>query len=113
MNLIKYTQTINIEDFNKQINEICYVKYFTTNEISTFGQRRKKGSLAARYLIKKIIIKHFSNKLEFTDIEIMNNDLGKPILHFLKPINTNAIHFSLSHSKSTVAVLVIFENNES
>ncbi len=113
MTIQKHTKTINIEDFNTKINKSLYPKYFTQNEIAAFSNKRKKGSLAARYLIKEILIKNFNQKLNFTDIEILNSKLGKPTLAFLihKNKNTENIHFSLSHSKDIAAVLVIFESH--
>ncbi len=110
----KHTRSYSIETFTKLINENLYHKYFTEKEISSFGKKRKKGSMAVRHILKQLLIEHFNNKIKHTDIEILNDTTGKPTLKIYNQpsIETKHIYFSLSHSKDMVAVLVIFENHE-
>ena len=108
----KVIQEINVDDFNNQIRSDSYSEYFTFNEIETFGKKNNKASLAARYLIKKILIEWMGDPLEPIDIEILNNEFGRPQL-FSKKISKDIqqrIHFSVSHTKSRAIALVIFDD---
>lgn len=105
----KFNQSNKITSFLSEIDENHYPEYFTIQEIEIYGKKKKKGSLAARQLLKRMLIENFDNSINFTDIEILNNDLGKPIL-FIKNYKSSQlenIHFSLSHSKKEVAVLLV------
>ncbi|MFC1733225.1 hypothetical protein ACFL6I_23250 [candidate division KSB1 bacterium] len=115
MSLKKFTKSYSIKAFTNQINESLYHKYFTEKEISSFGNKRKKGSLAARHILKQLLIEHLNNEIKHTDIEILNNEMGKPTLKIYNhpTIETKHIYFSLSHSKDMIAVLLIFEDHES
>ena len=114
MNYKKHTKSYSIEDFTNQISEDLYCKFFTEKEIVSFGKKRKKGSMAARYLLKQLLIEHFNNDLKYTDVEVLNNEMGKPTLKIKNrnDVETKHVFFSLSHSKDTVVVFVIFENYE-
>ena len=113
MNLSKHTKTYSMEDFYWEIKESDYYNYFTEKEISLFGNKKKRGSLAVRYILKQLLIEHFNNEIRYTDIEVLNDKMGKPTLNILNQnIETNNIYFSLSHSKDMVAILLIFENHE-
>ena len=108
----KIIKEINIDDFNNQISCSKYDEYFTSNEIEKFGKKNNKASLAARYLIKKILIEWVGDALKPIDIEILNNEYGRPQI-FSKKISKDIqkkIHFSVSHTKSMAIVLVIFDN---
>lgn len=108
--MFKISQTFNLSTFETQVPEKDYGNYFTIDEISQYSKKRSKGSLAVRYLLKKIIIEHFEQSINYTDLEVLNSPTGKPELSFRKPLNkSERILFSLSHTKSTVAVLVVFE----
>lgn len=107
----KIIKELNVDDFN---NQICYSKYnecFTFKEIEKFGKKSNKASLAARYLIKKILIECLDDALKPIDIEILNNEYGRPQI-FSKKISEDVqkkIHFSISHTKSIAIALVIFD----
>ena len=108
----KVIQEINVDDFNNQISSGAYNEYFTFNEIEKFGKKNNKASLAARYLIKKILIEWMGEALKPIDIEILNNEYGRPQL-FSKKISKETqkkIHFSVSHTKSRAIALVIFDD---
>ena len=75
-------------------------------------KKNNKASLAARYLIKKILIEWVGDALKPIDIEILNNEYGRPQI-FSKKISKDIqkkIHFSVSHTKSMAIALVIFDN---
>ena len=108
----KISREINIDDFNNQISYSDYNEHFTINEIEKFGKKNNKASLAARYLIKKILIEWVGDALKPIDIEILNNEYGRPQI-FSKKISKDIqkkIHFSVSHTKSMAIALVIFDN---
>ena len=108
----KIIKELNIDDFNNQISYSKYNEYFTVNEIEKFGKKNNKASLAARYLIKKILIEWVGDALKPIDIEILNNEYGRPQI-FSKKISKDIqkkIHFSVSHTKSMAIALVIFDN---
>ena len=108
----KIIKEISIDDFNIQISYSQYDEYFTFKEIEKFGKKNNKASLAARYLIKKILIEWVGDALKPVDIEILNNEYGRPQI-FSKKISKEIqkkIHFSVSHTKSKAIVLVIFDD---
>ena len=108
----KIIKELNIDDFNSQISYSQYNEYFTCNEIEKFGKKNNKASLAARYLIKEILIERVGDALKPIDIEILNNEYGRPQL-FSKKISQDTqkkIHFSVSHTKSMAIALVIFDD---
>ena len=112
MSYKKYLYTYSIKEFVNLIKEDSYQKYFTEEEINVYGKRKNKGSLAARFLIKKHIIKQINTVENYTDIEILNNNFGRPTLKILKAdIETGQIFFSISHTKEQVSVIVVYDKN--
>ncbi len=110
----KIIRKLNISEFEKNINELKYNEYFTEKERELYGKRRKKGSLAARYILKNIIIEKIDKNLKYSDIEILNNDFGKPFLaiHKLEQEILKKIHFSISHSKDDAIVLFVIDTDD-
>lgn len=107
----KFTGTFNINDFANTIGEEQYPKYFTELEREIFGKKQKKGSLTARYLLKTMLIENVDKSLKYTDIEILNNLLGKPVLT-IKTMDIKQlerVHFSISHSKDTAIILLLID----
>ena len=108
----KIIKEISVDNFNIQISYSQYTEYFTFKEIEKFGKKNNRASLAARYLIKKILIEWVGDALKPVDIEILNNEYGRPQI-FSKKISKEIlkkIHFSISHTKSKAIALVIFDN---
>ena len=107
----KIIKEIKVDDFNNLVSYRKYNECFTINEIEKFGRKNNKASLAARYLIKKILIEWLGDALKPSDIEILNNEFGRPQI-FCEKISKDIqkkIHFSVSHTKSLAIVLVIFD----
>ena len=82
----------------------------------------KKGPAiryAARFSAKEALAKAlgcgFGKDLSFLDIEIRNNNLGKPEIILSdsanKRFSTPRLHLSISHSKSMATAVVIWEIN--
>ena len=107
----EYSETIPIEAFTSKVLPDAYARFFTSDEIKAYARKCKKGSLAARYLIKNIIRSHFKQQINYTNIEILNADSGKPKLHIVdfSEEHLKQIHISLSHSQTEAAAYVIFE----
>jgi len=107
----EYSETISIEAFESKVLPDAYPRFFTSGEIKAYAHKRKKGSLAARYLIKKTIRSHFEKQIDYTDIEILNADSGKPRLYIadFSEEQLDKIHISLSHSRTEAAAYIIFE----
>lgn len=113
MSYKKYLYTYSVKEFENSIKEDSYRIYFTEEEINVYGKRRNKGSLAARFLIKKHIIEQINAVKNYTDIEILNNNFGRPTLAIHKAgIETGQIFFSISHTKEQVSVIVVYDKNE-
>ena len=96
---------------------------FTKGEIQYCEPRkRKEQNFAARYAAKEAFMKALGtgwrNGIKFTDINIINNDLGKPEIFLIgkaKEIADNlgvkTIHLSMSHIKDIVNAFVIIESD--
>jgi len=108
----KIVREISLEDFNRQVKHRMYHEYFTAREIELFAGKKNKASLAARYLVKRILIEHAGVAgLGFADLEILKNESGRPKLHTEK-INRELlekIHISMSHTKHTAIALVVID----
>lgn len=99
-------------------------KIFTENEIEYFKSRNMNveviaGNFAAKEAISKSIGTGIRN-LSFLDIEVLRDDLGKPIVNLkgkiLKSIENTfgdrqayKIHVSISHSKSNAIAYAVLE----
>ena len=101
-----------MDDFHALIRDSRYKEYFTLNEIERFGTRNNKASLAARYLIKKILIERMGGALKPVDIEILNNEYGRPQIccHKISKDLQKKIHISVSHTGSMAMALVIIDH---
>jgi len=94
-------------------------KIFTKREADYSGARRfAHQHFAARFAAKEAVIKAFGEPRKFpikwTDIEILNNDEGKPMIEFRgdalklkKRKNIDEILVSMSHSKNYAIANVI------
>ncbi|MFO7828260.1 MAG: hypothetical protein R6V23_06550 [Bacteroidales bacterium] len=90
--------------------------YFIENEIKSSENKNIIKSLGSRYLAKKSILDYLDLKDEYHDIEIQNEQNGKPVVtvkgrvkEVLSKRNIQKVHISISHSKNYVSVLVILE----
>jgi phosphopantetheinyl transferase (holo-ACP synthase) len=89
--------------------------WFTENEQRTFSMKRNAGSLAARYLIKKRICEQVGAFEMKKEIEIMNDDFGKPKLQYgdnmlaaMDKARITKIMCSISHSRNFITGMTIF-----
>ena len=110
---------IEIKRIEKAIQNNNFIKkVFTENEIKLFESKGKRseffaGRFAAKEAISKSLGTGFRN-FSLTDIEILNNELGKPFVIFKNNIetfnNVYSVNISISHCKEyATAVAIIFE----
>ena len=96
---------------------------FTDNEISYCNQFKNKAQrFAARYAAKEAFLKAIGtgwrDGITFKDIDIINDDLGKPEIklsgiakQIADKLGVTAIHLSMSHTKDLANAFVIINNN--
>lgn len=110
---------IEINRIEKAIKKINFItKVFTENEIKLFEIKGKRteffaGRFAAKEAVSKALGTGF-RAFSLTDIEILNDSLGKPYVIFKNSIDfynkKYFIDISISHCKEyATAVAIIFE----
>jgi holo-[acyl-carrier protein] synthase len=99
-------------------------KTFTAGEIAYCeGKARSAEHFAARFAAKEALSKAFgtgwTGQCEIIDVEIINNEAGKPVLKLhskAKAIGEKAgigaIHVSLSHVSDVAVAMVVLERKE-
>ncbi len=107
-----------IEDILERKGEIFLTKIFTQQEIkkSPIQQKRRIEYYAGRFAAKEAVAKALGTgigkQLGWKDVEIINEDSGRPIVEVN---NTNLIndesiiHISISHSTTLAIAKVIIE----
>lgn len=114
------TDIIEIDRIKKSIEDKgnnFLNKIYTTNEI-TYCESRKNAKYqhyAARFAAKEAIFKAISETLDdkfditWTDVEILNDKLGKPKVHFVNEnfANKYNIDVSISHCKEYAVAIAI------
>lgn len=115
------TDIIEIDRIKRAIERTpsFLTKVFTENEIELFNSKAFKietiaGNFAAKEAVSKAIgtgIRGFA----LNDIEILRDNLGKPIVNISNLVKENIksenyiFHLSISHSKSNAIAYVILE----
>jgi holo-[acyl-carrier protein] synthase len=92
-------------------------RILTMNEIekfATLSKERKVEFLAGRFAVKEAYSKALGTgigeEIGFQDIEVTNDDKGKPVIKILKDIaQESVIHVSITHSRQYAAAQVIIE----
>ena len=99
-------------------------KIFSKTEINYCETKANKAeSYAARFAAKEAFFKAvgtgWRGGMAFNEVEITNDDLGKPYLNILgvtaeiiKEKNIKTIHVSLSHTKEMAMAMVVIESFE-
>lgn len=110
---------IEIKRIEKAIQKENFIKkVFTENEIKLFESKGKRAEFfAGRFSAKEAISKGLRTgfrDFSLTDIEILNDELGKPFVIFKNSIKSyNDKYFvdiSISHCKEyATAIAIIFE----
>jgi len=117
-------EILNISEFEKQVSlssEQFLTDTFTDRELEYCEKKRNKAqNYAARFAAKQAFHKAIGSaakdKINYCDIEIINDELGKPIFQLFnnaKKISEDflikTIHVTLSHVKEMVVAVVILE----
>lgn len=96
-------------------------RVFSPYEITYCESKANKGeSYAARFAAKEAFFKAIGTGwrggLSFNEVEVQNDELGKPSLHLLGETalvasekNIKTIHLSLSHTKELAVAMVVLE----
>lgn len=117
------TDIIEVERIEKQLQKSYGLreKLFTPGEIDYCETKRNKAQhYAARFAAKEAFLKAIGtgwrDGLQFNEIEVTNDDLGKPTLvlygktlDFVNSIQITNIQVSLSHIHDMVNAIVIVE----
>jgi holo-[acyl-carrier protein] synthase len=95
-----------------------FLKLFTQHEVNYCKKKQAvamhfAGRFAAKEAIAKAIGTGFGEYLAWQDVEILNDELGKPIVHFsenfLKNFPDYFIDLSISHTETIAsAVAIVF-----
>jgi len=90
-------------------------KWFSDKELQAFPFPGRAQSLAGRYLIKKAISDFLGENEHMQEIEIFNNDFGKPEVMMgeymhqaLKRKGIKKVECSLSHSQNYITGMTLF-----
>jgi holo-[acyl-carrier protein] synthase len=111
----RYVDTIRKEEFMNFFLSCEPGKWFSNRELQTFSFPNNAGSLAGRYLIKRTLSNYLNDDMYIHELEILNNELGKPEVLLGENIRSSVdfagikkIHCSISHSRNFVTALTIF-----
>jgi holo-[acyl-carrier protein] synthase len=117
------TDIIEVERIQRllQKDEAFKLKVFTEIEINYCESKKNKAeSYASRFAAKEAMFKAMGTgwrgEMKFTDIEVYNDELGKPFVRtygavseFLSQKNIQIIHISMSHIKSMGIATILLE----
>ncbi len=116
-----YKEIVQVESF-EEIKAILSKNlddnYFSDRELKSVEDKNKIKSLGARYLIKRSILNYLKLDNKYHDIEIKNEEDGKPVLTYTGEVlkkavemNITDINISISHSENYISTLVVIEEN--
>lgn len=117
------TDIIEVKRVKKQLDKISGLKekLFSPLEIEYCqSKRHHEQHFAARFAAKEAFFKALGtgwrNGLAYKEVEVYNNELGKPKIklygksrEFADKENINSIHISISHIKNIANAIVILE----
>lgn len=116
---VDIVEVFRMRDAIKNWGENFLAKIFTRNEIAYSSSKRFSSQhFAARFAAKEAVVKAFGEPrkypIRWTDIEVLNDDEGKPIIKFhedalrLKKLKKiGEVIVSMSHSKNYAIANVI------
>ncbi|WP_243292529.1 holo-ACP synthase [Bacillus sp. FJAT-47783] len=81
------------------------------NRLSQLSETRKVEYVAGRFAVKEAFSKALGTgigeQLSFLDIEVLNDELGKPVLK--QNVTKHTVHVTISHSRQFAVAQVIIE----
>lgn len=107
-----------IQESIEKLGDKFLNKIYTPLEIEYCNSKKnmKYQHFAARFAAKEAIFKAISDLLEskyeitWTDVEVLNNEKGKPVVYFLKDgYDIKQIDISLSHLKEYAIATCVVE----
>ena len=111
-----------LEDAYEKWGRKFFEKILTENEIAySFKKKNSFPSLAERFAAKEALIKAVGAEISINmkDIEILNDDMGKPSLkvknnlsEFFREKQIVHSHLSLSHEKEYAVACVVLEKQD-
>jgi phosphopantetheine--protein transferase-like protein len=111
----KQVSTIGKEEFRSFYLSCEPGKWFSDRELQVYPFPGRAQSLAGRYLIKKAISEFLEEKEHMHEIEIFNDDFGKPEVilgeHIHKAMKQKGIikvECSISHSLNFITGMTLF-----
>lgn len=105
---------------DKKFKDRFFQRIFTQEEIGYCEKKfNKYSSYAARFAAKEALLKAIGTGLrdgfQWKDIEVKNNDLGKPYFIFhgqtAEFISKHNVHLSISHTDKDAIAFVIIEGD--
>lgn len=111
----KFIDTIKKEEFISFFSSQKPETWFSERELHEYKFPGNAQSLAGRFLIKRTIGDYIKNCRDIHEIEILNNEFGKPeillgrnIRHAIELTGIKKICCSISHSRNFITSLTIF-----
>lgn len=111
----KFVEKIKKDEFISFYNNCNVREWFSERELQVFTYPVNLGSLAGRYLIKRTICDFMKDHKSMHEIEILNNDFGKPgiVIHSkIRSAIANSgirkIECSISHSRNYITGMTLF-----
>lgn len=110
-----------IGDLIQKRGNLFLKRVFTEAEINYCREKKDNfASFTARFAAKEALLKALGTGLRdgfrWRDIELLNNDKGKPYFNFygkVKQVNNDAkVHVSVSHTSTQAMAFVIIERDQ-
>ena len=112
------SQVKSVEEIGVILSNHSDDYFFNENELKSVKNKNIVKSLGARYLIKESILDYINLDENYKDIEIENEEHGKPIIGFtgkvkekFKEMGVDNVQISISHSRNFISTLVVLEQN--
>lgn len=114
---VDVTEIGRMEKIIERYGEKFTRRVFTDAEIAYCSRQTGYASYAARFAAKEAVFKAtglgLRAKMTWKDVEVVNNELGKPELRLTgetaRIFRGRALHISLSHSKEIAIAMVVVE----
>ena len=111
---IRIVKTIDKEEFIKIFSSLEPGQWFSDRELEIYSFPKNANSLAGRYLIKKGISDHLKEEVKGSEIEILNNEFGKPevllsskVRHISELEGIKKILCSITHSRNIIGGMTV------
>jgi phosphopantetheinyl transferase (holo-ACP synthase) len=112
---LKFVEKIKKEEFTSFYNNGNVSEWFSERELQVFTYPENISSLAGRYLIKRTICDFMKDHKSMHEIEILNDDFGKPgiiipsiIRSAVATCGVRKIECSISHSRNYIIGMTLF-----